>query len=201
MPRQVDHEQRRTEIAYAVWAVIAEDGLDAVSLRRVAAEAEISLGRVQYYFASKEELLRHTCRTVIDSSASSFTERTESLGALATVRALVGQPIPRDERTRIGTAVWQAFLTRAGSDPGLRAIIGEAVTGTQRELGRLIARAQEDGDVGRSLEPQRLGQALFALGYGLAQQVLIASLTAEEAFAAIDATLDGLTDRAPVTSD
>ena len=53
----------------------------------------------------------------------------------------------------------------------------------------------------RSLDPQRLGQALFALGYGLAQQVLIASLTAEEAFAAIDATLDGLTDGAPATSD
>jgi hypothetical protein len=46
-----------------------------------------------------------------------------------------------------------------------------------------------------SLDPQRLGQALFALGQGLAQQVLIAGLTAEEALAAIDATLAGLTDR------
>ena len=201
MPRQVDHQQRRSEIAYAVWAVIAEDGLDAVSLRRVAAEAEISLGRVQHYFASKEELLRHTCQTVIDSSASSFADRTENLGALETVRALVGQPVPRDELTRIGTAVWQAFLTRAGNDPGLRAIIGEAVTGTQRELGRLLGQAQEDGDLPRSLDPRRLGQALFALGYGLAQQVLIASLTTGEAFAAIDATLDGLTGGAPATSD
>jgi len=200
MPRRVDHQQRRAEIAYAVWAVIAEDGLDAVSLRRVAAEAGISLGRVQHYFGSKEELLRHTCQTMIDVSASSFTERTATLGALATVRALVGQPVPRDERTRIGTAVWQAFLTRAASDPGLRAIIGEAVTGTQRELARLLAQAQVDGTVPRSVDPQRLGQALFALGYGLAQQVLIAGLTAEEAFAAIDATLDGLTDRAPTTS-
>jgi AcrR family transcriptional regulator len=201
MPRQVDHRQRRTEIAYAVWAVIAEDGLDAVSLRRVAAEAGISLGRVQHYFASKEELLRHTCQTVIDVSASSFAERTAALGALETVRTLVGQPVPRDERTRIGAAVWQAFLTRAASDPGLRAIIREAVTGTQQELGRLLARAQEDGDLPRSLDPQRLGQALFALGYGLAQQVLIAGITTEEAFAAIDATLGGLTDRASTTSD
>ncbi len=201
MPRQVDHRQRRTEIAYAVWAVIAEDGLDAVSMRRVAAEAGISLGRVQHYFASKEELLRHTCQMVIDVSASSFAERTAALGALETVRTLVGQPVPRDERTRIGAAVWQAFLTRAASDPGLRAIIGEAVAGTQQELGRLFAQAQEDGDLPRSLDPQRLGQALFALGYGLAQQVLIAGITTEEAFAAIDATLGGLTDRASTTSD
>ena len=79
MPRQVDHRQSRTEIAYTVWAVIAEDGLDAVSMRRVAAEAGISLGRVQHYFTSKDELLRHTCQMVIDISASSFTDRTAAL--------------------------------------------------------------------------------------------------------------------------
>ena len=195
MPRQVDHQLRRTEIAYAVWAVIAEEGLDAVSLRRVAAEAGISLGRVQHYFVSKEELLHHSCRTVIDIAATSFAERTAALDALDTVRALVAQPLPRDEPTRIGAAVWQAFLTRAASDPGLRAIIGEAVVGAQQELGRLLALAQASGALPRSLDPQRLGQALFALGHGLAQQVLIAGLTAEEALAAIDATLAGLTDR------
>ena len=65
----------------------------------------------------------------------------------------------------------------------------------------MFAQAQEDGDLPRSLDPQRLGQALFALGYGLAQQVLIAGITTEEAFAAIDATLGGLTDRASTTSD
>ena len=197
MPRQVDHEQRRTEIAYAVWAVTAQDGLDAVTLRRVAAEAGVSLGRVQHYFGSKEELLQHTCRTVIDISASSFATRTTGVGALETVRALVAQPVPRDELTRIGTAVWQAFLTRAASDPAIRAIIAEAVAGAQHELSRLIVEAQADGDLRTSLDAQQLGRALFALGYGLAQQVLIATLTAEEAWSAIDTTLAGLADREP----
>ena len=104
MPRQVDHQQRRTEIAYAVWAVIAEDGLDAVSLRRVAAEAGISLGRVQHYFDSKEELLRHSCRTVIDISASSFAERTATLGAL-------------DDRARTRRASRCRGTSRPGSGP------------------------------------------------------------------------------------
>ena len=94
--------------------------------------------------------------------------------------------------------MWQAFLIHAANDPDMRAIIVEAVTGTQQELGRLLAQAQADGDLPTSLDPQRLGQALFALSYGLAQQVLIAGLTAEEAFSAIDATLAGLTDRASI---
>src|SRR5699024_4565647 len=36
MPRIVDHAARRTEIVYALWAVIHEKGLDSVSFRAVA---------------------------------------------------------------------------------------------------------------------------------------------------------------------
>nr|WP_238589747.1 TetR family transcriptional regulator [Pseudonocardia sp. AL041005-10] len=57
MPRVVDHGQRRGEIAEALWRVAAAEGLEAVSLARVAEEAGISKGRVQHYFASRDELL------------------------------------------------------------------------------------------------------------------------------------------------
>lgn len=62
VPRQVDHAQRRTEISHAVWAVVARNGLDAVSLRTVAAEAGISAGRVQHYFATKDEMVLEAAR-------------------------------------------------------------------------------------------------------------------------------------------
>lgn len=201
MPRQVDHQQRRTEIAYAVWAVIAEHGLDALTLRQVATEAGISLGRVQHYFASKDDLLRYACRTVIEVAATSFADRiagadgsagADDHGAIEIVRALVAQPVPHDQRSRAAAVVWQAFLTRAMTDGGLGAIIGDAVRGTQQELARLIERAQCDGELEPTLEPATLGAALFALGYGLAQQVLISGTTTDQALAAIDLTLAGL---------
>src|SRR5690625_2815459 len=64
MPRIVDHAARRTEIVYALWAVIHEKGLDSVSFRAVAEAAGVSIGRIQHYFASKEELKigRASCR-------------------------------------------------------------------------------------------------------------------------------------------
>ena len=57
MPKQVDHQARRQEIADAVLRLAASQGLDAVTLRHVAAEAGVSMGRVQHYFATKDEML------------------------------------------------------------------------------------------------------------------------------------------------
>ena len=39
MPKIVDHEARRAELAEAVWRLASRDGLEAVTLRGVAAEA------------------------------------------------------------------------------------------------------------------------------------------------------------------
>jgi hypothetical protein len=39
MPRQVDHDLRRRQIAEAVWRLAARGGLENVTLRQVAAEA------------------------------------------------------------------------------------------------------------------------------------------------------------------
>lgn len=190
MPRRTDHDERRSQIAYAVWAVIAEQGIEAVSLRRVAAEAGISLGQVQHYFVSKDALLQHACRTVIEMSASSFAARTEEAGPLERARALIIQPLPRDEESRIGTAVWQAFLTRAATDPGLRDVVLEAVVGATDLLTRLLARAQEAGDVAASIPVESTARGLFAMSYGLSQQVMIKALTLEEATSAAEAALD-----------
>ena len=68
MPRQVDHGQRRLQIARAVWSVMATRGLDAVSLRSVAAEAGISMGRVQHYFRSKDAMILHACEAMAQAA-------------------------------------------------------------------------------------------------------------------------------------
>ena len=57
MPKRVDHAQRRAHIADALVRVAASEGLHAVTMRGVAAEAGMSLNLVQYYFDSKAKLM------------------------------------------------------------------------------------------------------------------------------------------------
>src|SRR5574338_50440 len=55
-------EDRRAAILDATLRLIAMHGVDSITHRRVAAAADVPLGSVTYYFASREELLREAFR-------------------------------------------------------------------------------------------------------------------------------------------
>ena len=64
MPKLIDHDRRREEIAEATWRVIHAEGISGISIRTVAAEAGISTGSIRHVFPSKTELLVHATELV-----------------------------------------------------------------------------------------------------------------------------------------
>src|SRR5262245_49236743 len=56
---------RREAILDAALALIAAKGVEAVTHRSVAAEAEVPLGSTTYYFASRDELVREAFRRYV----------------------------------------------------------------------------------------------------------------------------------------
>ena len=57
VPKEVDHEARRRELADAACRVIGRYGLAGATLAQVAEESGWSIGSMRYYFPSKDELL------------------------------------------------------------------------------------------------------------------------------------------------
>ena len=57
MPRLIDADTRRRDIARATWRLVLREGLDAVSVRNVAREAGLSTGSVRHSFSTQAELL------------------------------------------------------------------------------------------------------------------------------------------------
>jgi AcrR family transcriptional regulator len=102
VPRIVDHEQRRREIADAAWAVISRAGIDAASLQRIASELGSTTGSVTHYFSNKEELISFAFER---TTAGAF-EDIES----ATSRVGAGLP-----RVRIALERWTPLLASSGS--------------------------------------------------------------------------------------
>lgn len=70
MPITVDHEQRRQKIAGIATDIIANKGLDGVTIRQVAAMAGFSTTIVTHYFATKRELLMYTWRAAASRTRS-----------------------------------------------------------------------------------------------------------------------------------
>lgn len=180
MPRQVDHEARRTEIIHGVWALIASSGIEAVSLRRVADEAGVSVGRIQHYFGHRTELVRASARAMLTAADDRYTVVDEG-GPDAALRFVVDHVIPRTESARVGTTIWLAYVAASVADPELAAILAEAKRGQEDEVVRLL------GDVDRAPVAQRRSRAraLIAAADGLAVRVVIGDLSAEEALDAV----------------
>jgi AcrR family transcriptional regulator len=192
MPRVVDHEQRRWEIVYALWLVIAQQGIEGVSLRHVAAEAGVSMGRIQHYFGTKEALVLAGCASLVQSAYGGYQE-TADAAPRERLLHVVSQQIPRDDAGRMGVSVWYAYVAKSINDSAVRLVLAEARRGAEEECVRLI-RADLAGRTGASPgddadDPAALQQArrLLALADGLTLRVLVGDLEPAEAVTMLEA--------------
>ena len=118
MPKVVDHEQRRAELAAAVWRLASREGLEAVTVRRVAEEAGWSTGAVVHYFSDKEELLLFAFSTVADRVRTRLAEAAERAAEpMDLVRAWLVEALPLDPDKQAEVRVWFAFLGLALTRP------------------------------------------------------------------------------------
>ena len=57
MPKAVDHEQRREQIAQAACGVVASHGFEQATVVRIARAAGYTTGMLPHYFASKQDII------------------------------------------------------------------------------------------------------------------------------------------------
>ncbi|RSM79563.1 TetR family transcriptional regulator [Amycolatopsis sp. WAC 01375] len=188
MPKRVDHEHRRQQIAAAVRRIAADRGLEGVSLSEVAAEAGISKGFVQHYFASRDDMLRFATTTL----RSGLEERIATPSELG-VRDLLIALLPLDEAARDDALVANAFLMRALKDPE---IAGHFRTGhgqLRDAVAAMLTAARDDGEFASTVDPVAEAALLLALVSGLGDAVLLGYQSGEEAIALIDRHLSRIT--------
>jgi AcrR family transcriptional regulator len=135
MPRLIDTDARRREIAEAVWELVRCEGLDAVSVRRVAREAGLSTGSLRHVFTTQAELLSFA----MSALGERIGERMAALPAAATpldaAEALLAQVLPLDDERHREAEVWFAFIARGRTDPDLREL-GERADVVLRAIAR-----------------------------------------------------------------
>jgi AcrR family transcriptional regulator len=122
MPKLVDPDQRRSELAQAVWTVIRRDGLQRASVRNVAREAGLSMGSLRHSFASQSELLCFAMRLVGDRARARVAALEPAADPRRHAEQLLAELVPLDDERRAESEVWLAFTGHALVDPAQRAI-------------------------------------------------------------------------------
>ncbi|MBT9253971.1 TetR family transcriptional regulator C-terminal domain-containing protein [Phycicoccus sp. MAQZ13P-2] len=175
MPRVVDQEARRQLIADALLAVVRRDGIGAVSVRSVAAQAGLSVGSMRHTVASQDDLVAFAMRAVADRVGARVTARVGGWNAahapdLDDLVDLCGEVLPLDDERRAEAAVWLELVTLARTAPRLAEVSAQAHLGIRSLVDRVVAALLPAADPGRR-EVEAAG--LHALLDGLALHVVL----------------------------
>ncbi len=178
MPRVVDHEARRRQIAEALLRLASARGLTATTMRDVAAEAGVSLRLVQYYFSTRDGLYLGSLPYLAERLTARVTAaiRTQTSTRPPPPREIVEITLrailPTDDESRWIRRTYDAFYAVALDQPDLAARNGAPHTDA---LELFIATAIQDAHEITSrpeLNPRLCAAGLIALTNGLGASVI-----------------------------
>lgn len=118
MPKIVDHEQRRAEIALVACRVVAEYGFEQATIVRIAREAGYTTGMVAHYFDTKQDIVVAALRLILRRIEERLTRG--GAGARPDLLALLAESLPVDETRYIECAFYMAFWGQLPADRRLR---------------------------------------------------------------------------------
>ncbi|MFI9551158.1 TetR/AcrR family transcriptional regulator [Nonomuraea endophytica] len=169
MPRVADHAQRRRQVVEATMRVIAARGMEGPTVAEVAAEAGVSVGLVQRYFPTKDEMLLLTFEFLGARLVERLKDVWEAGGPLKDrLRRCLLELLPLDDERTAEIRIYQVFCGRAVSNPALRRIQVAVYSAARTDLAATIAQAQAQGEIPAGRDPDEEAASLWALVDGLA---------------------------------
>ena len=132
MPRVADAKLRRAEIVTAAMSLVAAEGPEALSMRKIANHAGCTIGLLNHWFSNKDDLIE----AILDTASSAAVSRAKI--ALAqpevTLEDIAFEFLPLDATRREELRIWLVFWALSISRPALRKSYAKRVSIMREEL-------------------------------------------------------------------
>lgn len=172
MPRVVDHEYRRRELAEAAWRAIVKYGLDGTTTRLIAKESGYSNGVLAHYFESKDEILLEALRISHEGVDKRIREAVDDKDGLGALRTFCIEVLPVSEQPVRETHLEMSMWSRALVNDELRSVQRSESSRWRRLLEGLITDAQRSGEL-VDMPPRTFAVLLSAVIDGLSIYALL----------------------------
>ena len=171
MPKIVDHDERRREIAKAVLKVVSREGVRGVTMRVVAAEAGWSTGVLNHYFENKQELLVGGLREAAREAGKNMSRAMKERSGRQRLRSIIEEGMPLDERREAFCRIFFFFWAEGVGDPGLAAELANYYDWWRNLIREAVEHCQAGGWL-RALDAGLLAEMLVAMADGVAVQAM-----------------------------
>ncbi len=165
-------ESPRDRLLDALVAITAERGLDRVSIREVAAEAGVSVGTVQYYCRSKDEMLEMAFRHILGRMSDRAAGAQGAATVTEVLRHALHEFLPLDDLRRRESRVYLAFAARAAVTPRLAEVQRELLGEMRGRCAMVFQTAQEAGEAVTDFDPKEVAAVTTALVDGMLLHML-----------------------------
>jgi AcrR family transcriptional regulator len=174
MPKIVDHDERRAQIASAVLRVIARDGVRGADLRSVAKEANCSTGVIAHYVGDKQAMLLGALREAMNHVARSMADVAAEQSGMARLIAMLEAGMPLDAERAASCRIFYHFAAEGMNEPALAGELASYYDWWRREVCDVVESLQAAGHfVGQ--DPSALAETMVGLAEGLAIQGVFAA--------------------------
>ena len=148
MPRRVDANVRRRDIAAAALAIANESGVPAVTFRRVADRLgpSTSTTAVTHYAPTRGDLLLLTFHHAFDKIHAFATPLLRVLPPRVAMAAVIEGSLPLRKDTRVLARLWIELVMEAERQPELKPALATHNSWFRTEVHRLIERLDADTD-------------------------------------------------------
>ncbi len=173
MPKIVDRDVQRVKFAEAAMSLIAQHGLEGVTMRGVAAEAGLSDGSLFHYFSSKDELLMLAVRHSTALQSERINTYTSKYTGLKALEHMLCDDATITESTRDDWMVWLTFVHKAALQESFAAAYAGMIGGWRGRIARLLEDAKQAGEVQQDLDVEFEAMAIWAYSAGIGQLGLV----------------------------
>jgi AcrR family transcriptional regulator len=173
MPKIVDHDQRRNEIAEVTLRVIHRSGVEGATFRSIAEEGGFSRGVVPHYFKDKEQLIRFVFEWVANKTLDNVEAEIALIQpGLARVRhSLVG--LLSDQEDEFEGAAALSFWGQASSNENLKELQRLNYQRWRQIVRSNISEAVQLGDLDQATHIENEADTLVSVVDGLSNATML----------------------------
>lgn len=195
VPKVIDHEQRKRELAHAVVAVASEHGLHAATLRAVAERSGHSMGSVQHSFPTRDDMLHFVLRYVQERRGERIRDAVSALRNPTPFRVIeeIVDAVMSDDATNLRfERVRGMFLAAALHDPATAELLRGGPGLVVSMLTGLLDGARAQGVVRPDVDPRIAAETLWTLLDAVPSTVFLGQRTHADARRLLAGALDAL---------
>lgn len=173
MPKLIDHEARKKIVAEAVWKLLNERGVGAITVRNVAAEAGISMGSLRHSFDNRVELLTYALDLIgQETEASMQAVSVKGQDVLNTVKVLE-HFLPITPRSQAISRITLGMVSELRPIPGIKDISMAGLERIRSYFYDMLVHLDDAGQIKTGTNLRVQANKLTMLSYGLSTKAII----------------------------